>query len=118
MIWDNFSREQHDLVTHHIENGCHVLRVIAEIDVYEAARFEAEVAKAADASRVVVDLTACRFMDSSGFHVLWRASNSYGERLRIVTKPGSIPDRALRVLKIDARVQMFTSLDDARTSTR
>jgi anti-anti-sigma factor len=112
------SRGRRELVTHCIEDGCHVLGVVAEIDICESPQFETEVAKAANADRIVVDLTDCHYMDSSGFHVLSRASKLYGDRLRLVATPGSAVDRVLRVLQIDTHVATFTSVDDARTQKR
>jgi len=102
------------LVVHDVEEGAHVLHVVGEIDVYTAPEFEAEVAKAPSAGLVIVDLTPCRYMDSSGFHVLWRAAKAYGDRLRIAVVPGTGVNRVLHLMQLDSVTRVFPSVDEAR----
>ena len=103
------------LVLHEIEQDRHIIRAIAAVDIYSAPEFAAEVATAAQASTIVVDLSSCRYMDSRGVEVLLRARMTYGERFRVVTRPQSGVDRLLRVLQFDRHVPMFSSLNEARS---
>lgn len=105
-----------DVVAHEIAEGVHVLRVVAEIDLYTAPSLELEITKASSANRIIVDLTVCRYLDSAGYHVLFRAANAYGDRLRLVAVAGTVPDRVLRMMQMDRVAPMLSSIEEARGS--
>ena len=105
-----------ELVVHSLDGSFHVLTVVSEIDIYSAPAFEAEIAKASGADYIIVDLSPSRYVDSSGYHVLWRALKAYRKRLRIVVRPGSTVERVLQVLQLHTQTPLFPSLDDARAS--
>jgi anti-sigma B factor antagonist len=94
-----------------LQNGTdHTLVLAGELDLANAEALSGalEAAEAAETSRVVVDMTALEFIDSTGIAVLVAAhrrmnENSDDLRLRFV------PSKAVAV----QRVMTLTGLDDA-----
>lgn len=94
-----------------------VVAVTGEIDVYTAPVLREELASLIDGQHtdLVVDLTAVRFMDSTGLGVLVGALKkvrTLGGELQLVIDQ----DKILKVFRITALTQVFTihsSLDDA-----
>lgn len=94
-----------------------VVAVTGEIDVYTAPVLREELASLIDSQHtdLVVDLTAVRFMDSTGLGVLVGALKkvrTLGGELQLVIDQ----DKILKVFRITALTQVFTihsSLDDA-----
>lgn len=74
------------------------LRIEGELDLAVAARLD-EALLATDAERILVDLAACEFIDSSGIAVILRASRRARERgCRILVHSAVEPVR--RVLSL------------------
>jgi anti-sigma B factor antagonist len=94
-----------------------VVAVTGEIDVYTAPVLREELASLIDSQHtdLVVDLTAVRFMDSTGLGVLVGALKkvrTLGGELQLVIDQ----DKILKVFRITALTQVFTihsSLDEA-----
>lgn len=94
-----------------------VVAVTGEIDVYTAPVLREELASLIDGQHtdLVVDLTAVRFMDSTGLGVLVGALKkvrTLGGELQLVIDQ----DKILKVFRITALTQVFTihsSLDEA-----
>lgn len=103
-----------DYVHEIIDAEAHILYVFAQVDIYEAPRFEAEMGKLNGARRIVVDLTQCRYMDSSGIAVLVRAYKTLGDRLRVVAPAGSQIDRVLRITEINKVIPISATVEEAR----
>ncbi|MDM8085591.1 STAS domain-containing protein [Cellulomonas cellasea] len=86
-----------------------VVEVTGEIDVYTASVLRERLAALVDAGRadLVVDLTAVRFMDSTGLGVLLgvlKKVRGVGGRLQLVIDS----ERLLKVFHITALTQVFT----------
>jgi anti-sigma B factor antagonist len=94
-----------------------VVSVSGEIDVYTASVLREELATLIEDGHhdVLVDLTAVRFMDSTGLGVLVGALKKvrgFGGRLQLVIDS----ERLLKVFRITALTQVFTiheTLDEA-----
>jgi anti-anti-sigma factor len=104
------------IVVHDVRDAAHVVNVFSEVDISTAPEFEAEVARA-DAERVVIELSDCRYMDTSGISVLTRAYRRLGGRLRIVVAPNSNVERVLRLLHLHSLLRIGTSLESALALT-
>jgi anti-sigma B factor antagonist len=70
----------------------HVIALTGELDIDGAQRVRDELrrAEASDALEIVLDLSALRFIDSSGIHLIVEAdarSRSNGNRLRLIRGP-------------------------------
>jgi anti-anti-sigma factor len=94
-----------------VDNG-HMLHVFGDADLCEAEDFAAAIDQAAaDGDPVLVNLTKCRYIDSSGLSVLIRASKRYGTQLRLLIAEDSIIARIVRLTSLDGIIP--TSFEDA-----
>jgi anti-sigma B factor antagonist len=97
-----------------VEGGMKVLRVDGEVDLSTSPRFSAAIDRlgSAAAGPLVVDLTACSYLDSTGLAALLRgAGRSAG--FAIVAGDGA-PREVLHVTQIDETVPVFDTLERAR----
>jgi anti-anti-sigma factor len=95
-----------------------VADVRAEIDISNADLFEAGMKDFPDAgtSKLVVGLTACPYIDSSGLRVLIRLANALGPRLAIVAGEGSHARRLIEVAGLAEAMSVHDSLQSALAS--
>jgi anti-sigma B factor antagonist len=95
-----------------------VLSVRGELDLYSSPSLRDRVLAAADEGdrRLVIDLSAVPFMDSSGLGVivgcLKRVRESGGD-LALVTMPGSPPSKLLSLTGLDRAIPTFATPDEA-----
>jgi anti-anti-sigma factor len=96
--------------------GVAVVEVAGEIDLGTADQVEAALAEALGAGRrVVVDLSACDFIDSSGLRTLVTAraaAEEAGDSFALVTDDAGIL-RVFSVAALDRVFQIHASLPDA-----
>jgi anti-sigma B factor antagonist len=79
--------------------GVVVVRLFGDLDMGTCPRAESAISSAPSAARVIVDLTKCTFVDSSGVRALMEAHRkltSEGGRVELVAADAGI----LRVLEI------------------
>ena len=92
-----------------------VLAVEGELDMATAPVLEEALADAGFAERLVVDLTACTFVDSSAVRVLvssGRDSEAAGGSIAlVVTNPGIL--RVLEISGVDTMLPVHETLDAA-----
>ena len=98
---------------HDFSGPAHIISVFDDIDIYNAPAFEAEVESAARSPFVVIDLSDCHYMESSGIAVLIRAYKRFGARLRIVVAAGSNIERVLRMTNLREKLPVAASRDEA-----
>jgi anti-sigma B factor antagonist len=93
-----------------------VLHVLGEIDLANADEFQAAVLELANSSdAVVVDVSACKYMDSSGLRVLAAAHKAIGDRLRLVIpKTGSVH----RIFEITGLADQLNASENADEEPR
>jgi anti-sigma B factor antagonist len=100
-----------------VDEDTHVVSVTGEIDLFTAPDFKRHVSAPIEAgvSRVVVDLTATTFIDSSSLGVLIGAHRQLklrGGALTIVSANDSIA-KTFRITGLDGVFTLVASLDDA-----
>jgi anti-anti-sigma factor len=97
-----------------------VLRVFGEVDIYNAARFDAEIAAAqvVAPSAIVVDLRQCRYIDSSGIRVLARLGATLGNRLFIAVAKGSCVGRVFEITGLARYLQVLPNDEIPRVPPR
>jgi anti-anti-sigma factor len=94
-------------ISSELERGVHVVTLAGELDLSTARDLAAALeAVSLGAAKVVVDLQACEFIDSSGLHTLAKACRRIGDgggRLAVVTNGNHI----LRILEITGFEKLF-----------
>lgn len=98
-------------------DGCVVLAVSGEVDLGTAPRLrEHLVALVTDGHlRVVVDLTAVEFLDSTGLGALvagFKRLRAHEGEMRLVCAPGRIR-KVFELTRLDRVLPMFESVEDA-----
>lgn len=99
-----------------LENGTRVVSVAGELDMYTAPRFERQLLEAVENgdAGVVVDLTACQFIDSTALGILVTANRSLGypeERISLVITDRNI----LKTFEMTGLDRVFT-IEATRTA--
>ncbi len=92
-----------------------VAEVRAEIDISNSERLEAQLVPAVSEpeTRLVLSLSGCPYMDSSGLRVLIRLANSLGDRFAAVAAPGCHARRIIEISGLLGHMRVFDSLDEA-----
>jgi anti-sigma B factor antagonist len=92
-----------------------VVRVSGDLDLATSPRFSETLAGARAASHVVIDLTGCTFLDSSGVRALVQATRKIPESERRVDLVAGSPAilRVLEITGLDRMVRVHGSLEDA-----
>jgi anti-anti-sigma factor len=98
--------------------GTLVAHLGGEIDMSNAAHVRDELLASVpnDALGLVIDLTACRYLDSAGIEVLFDLSRRLGRRrqqLRLVAPPGSPLLRVLELTEVGSAAPIHEGLDSA-----
>lgn len=97
-------------------DGAAVVRLAGELDLYNAEKVRTALggAAAGDPVRVVIDLSAVEFIDSTALGALVDAHRRQPGGLRIASPQDAIR-RALHVSGIDRHLAVFDTVDDALT---
>ena len=96
-----------------------VAAVVGEVDLANAKSVFARVAAALDnrATALLVDLSATRYLDSSGLQALLelrRRTQDRGQEMRIIAPPGSPPRRLIELVSAQDTLPLFDALAEAR----
>jgi anti-sigma B factor antagonist len=92
-----------------------VVSVHGELDLATAPRLEEELTTRTPGKHLVIDLTGCTFLDSSGVRVLALTASALSEeegRLAVVASDAGIV-RVLEITGIDTLIDVHSSLDTA-----
>ena len=96
------------VATEELETGAPVVSVMGEVDLATAPALERTLAEVADegTGEVIVDLTACSFLDSNGL----RALNSVRPAI-VLSNPNVL--RIFQLTKFDKVFEIYPTLDAA-----
>lgn len=91
------------------------MHVVGELDLATCRAVEEAIASVASSSRVIVDLTSCTFLDSSGLRVLMRARRDVGEGGGVLELVPADPAlvRVLEIANVDTVLTVHSTLDAA-----
>ena len=106
--------DEFDVTVESAADGSAVVHVDGELDLAAAPRFEEAVSSIRDAPGVVIDLTGCTFLDSSGVRILLetvRETSERGARLDLVAADPAVV-RVLEITSVDTMARVHASLDD------
>jgi len=101
-------------VRHHTGRSPYVLEVLGDIDIFTAPEFSAALELAHAAPRVIVDLSSCGYIDSTGISTLFRWQESTGGKLRLVVAQDHKIRRILHVTRVDSFIDIFPSIEAAK----
>ena len=93
----------------HVDDGA-VVRVEGEFDMASADAFEDAVTRVVSAPHVVIDLSACTFLDSAGMRVIAETVRQAPRVSVVATDPGVL--RVLEITAVDTMVGVHASLED------
>jgi anti-anti-sigma factor len=96
-----------------------VIRVVGEADLSTAPELRAML-EGVGSSRasVILDLSACRYFDSTVISVLVRAMSAWGERFAIAIPENSPLRRILAICDLDGVLPIERSVFDAKARAR
>jgi anti-sigma B factor antagonist len=98
----------------HLGDGTRVVAVAGEVDLYTAPEFERALELNGGAGgRVVVDLSECTFLDSTGLGILVQANRHNGGNGLLVVAGGVEVLRAFQVTGLDGRFVLHPTLESA-----
>ena len=98
--------------------GSVVAHVSGEIDMTNAAYLREQLLDSTpnDAFALVIDISACRYLDSAAIEVIFDLSRRLGRRrqeLRLVMPPSSPLKRVIELTEIGSAAPVYESLDTA-----
>ena len=98
--------------------GLTVLRVSGDLDAADASTLSlALISATASTGRVVIDLSECDFIDSSGIAAIveaWRGPDGPESRGRVaLAGPSDQVDRIIRITGLDESIAIFDTTSDA-----
>jgi anti-anti-sigma factor len=94
-------------------DGVSILVVDGEIDLSNADEFEQELRAVAGAPRLIVDLTLCTYIDSSGLNALVRATHRPGDEGAFAVVAGPETRRILEIAGLEEVFTVYPSRDEA-----
>lgn len=98
--------------------GLLVLTPVGELDAFTVSRFRQEVGQVAAGSHLIIDMSAVRFLDSSGLGALIgsiRRVRELGGEVAVACNRPSV-ERLLRTTGFDRIVTLAKTVDAAATS--
>ncbi|MGH7716780.1 MAG: STAS domain-containing protein [Vulcanimicrobiaceae bacterium] len=103
-------------VEHRSEPAYHVLKVIGDIDIFTTPNFTSALEKAFGSPRIVIDLSECRYIDSTGISALYRWQQQNKGKMRLVLGTQDMIRRILNVARVDKFIQVYASVEEAATA--
>lgn len=99
-----------DVAVQHSEDRV-VVRIEGELDMASADALENAMSPVASAAHVVIDLSSCTFLDSTGMRVIAATVRDVPRVSVVATDPGVL--RVLEITAVNTMVSVHASLDDA-----
>jgi len=90
-----------------------ILHVFGDADIATAPELEASINEVESRVPLIVDLSECRFIDTTAISVLIRAFKRLGDSFRIVVAPHSHVERVLKITHLPAIISVTDSLEDS-----
>lgn len=90
-----------------------VLHVFGDADIATASELESSINEIDSSLPVIVNLTECRFIDTTGISVLIRGYKRLGDLFRIVITPRSQVERILKITHLPSIVSVAASLEES-----
>jgi anti-sigma B factor antagonist len=100
-----------------------IASIRGEIDMSNAGELGDAIARRLtnEALALIIDLTACEYLDSAGIHLIYELHDrlrNRGQDVRVVIAPGAVIGEALRLADVPRAVGAAETVDAALTSLR
>ena len=92
-------------------DDCVVVRVEGELDMASASELERAISHVTTEPHLVIDLTSCTFLDSTGMRVITETMRQAPRVSVVATDPGVL--RVLEITAVDTMVSVHSSVEDA-----
>ena len=96
-----------------LADGTVVVSIAGELDLYTAPEFEALAQNGDAPGRVVVDLSECTFIDSTGLGILVKLERRIGGHALLIVASAPEVLRAFEVTGIDRQLALHPTLESA-----
>ena len=90
-----------------------VLHVFGDADIATAPELESSINEIDSSLPILVNLSECRFIDTTAISVLIRAFKRLGNKFRIVVAPKSHVERVLKITHLPAIMSVSCSLEES-----
>ena len=91
-----------------------VLRVRGDVDIYTGPLLERAIAESPSGQTVIVDFSACPYLDCAAIAVLIRARKKLGPELRLVVPADAQIRRIFSIVRLDSVLRIETSIEAIR----
>jgi len=90
-----------------------ILHVFGDADIATSPQLETSIAEIDSSLPLIVDLSECRFIDTTAISVLIRSFKRLGNKFRVVVASKSHIERVLEITHLAAIMSVSTSLEDS-----
>lgn len=90
-----------------------VLHVFGDADIATASELETSINEIDSSLPLVIDLTECRFIDTTAISVLIRSFKRLGNKFRVVVTPKSHVERVLNITHLPAIMSVTTNIEES-----
>jgi anti-anti-sigma factor len=88
-----------------------VLHIFGDVDCLSAEEFAVAIEEAITVDEMlIVNLTRCRYMDTTGLSTLVRAKKRFGSSLMVLVKANTLIERLFRMTGLDGVLPVVTEL--------
>jgi len=111
-------QREHPVLGVEARDGDVIVRLAGELDLYNAEDVRTALAQAIETTprRIVIDMAAVEFVDSTALGVLIEARARLGEDALLLAAPQLETRRTLQVSGLDRHLPVHDSVDDALTA--
>ena len=112
------SLREHPVLGTEVREGALIMRLAGELDLYNAEVLRGALAEAIASAprRIVIDMTAVGFVDSTALGVLVEARSRLDANALLLAAPQLETRRTLQVTGLDRHLSVHDSVDDALTA--
>ena len=104
-----------EIIVGELSGGGTLVRLRGELDLATVSEFQEALARAKTAARVVIDLTECSFLDSSGMRALLARASADGDVKGPVSLVASDPGmrKSLEIAGVDSVLPIHATVAEA-----
>ena len=89
------------------------MHVFGDADIATAPEFETSINEIDSSLPLIIDLSECRFIDTTAISVLVRSFKRLGDNFRLVVTPQSHVERVLKITHLPTIMSVTSSLEES-----